>query len=473
MEVIERLNGVFWGWLVAGILLLFGIYITVRLRFVQFRYFSKLLSNLRAENSEGGGVSGFGALCGAVGAEVGTGSLVGVATALASGGPGAVFWMWVTSILGMPIIFSEAVLGQVFRVKNDDGTYKGGPAYYIEQGMSSRLLATLFSVSLILGIGCIYVMIQSNSIASAVNGVSGISPWIAGMALMVLVAAVIFGGIRRLSEVASKIVPFMAFVYLALSIFAIFTHLAFFGEVLKLIFTSAFGFRQIGGGIAGFTVQQAFRYGVARGLFSNDAGNGTTPSMHAAANVRHPVNQGINGMLGCFTTTIIVCSCTAFCILLSGKLGDGSTGIVLTQEAFSVSFGPFGRWIIFFAMFLFGYTTLLADIYYGEVNLTWLFPGGGEKLITGWRVFSCLLVLLGSAMDVSKLWELADFTTAFMVFFNIIALVVLSRYVVFVLRDFERKKQTESCPAWDYDNSVLIQYKEAGGLKKTGPDGKP
>lgn len=462
MEVIKAMNGVFWGWLVAGILLAFGIFITVRLRFPQFRYFPKLISNLSSKNSEGNGVSGFAALCSAVGAEVGTGSLVGVATALASGGPGAIFWMWVTSILGMPIIFSEAVLGQVFRIRNDDGTYKGGPAYYMEKGLHSRLLATLFSISLIIGIGCIYVMIQSNSIASAVNGVSGVKPWIAGVVLMGLVAAVIFGGIKRLSDVASKIVPFMAFVYLALSIFAILTHLSFFGEVLKLIFTSAFGVRQAAGGIAGYTVQQAFRYGVARGLFSNDAGNGTTPSMHAAANVRHPVNQGINGMLGCFTTTIIVCSCTAFCILLSGKLGDGTTGIVLTQEAFSVTFGPFGRWIIFFAMFLFGYTTLLADIYYGEVNLTWLFPKGGERLVTLWRIFSCFLIVLGSTMDVSRLWELADFTTAFMVFFNIIALVALSKYVVFVLRDYEKKKKTEACPTWDYDTSVLVQVEEAG-----------
>lgn len=463
IAIIKSINAIFWGWLVAGILLGFGVFITIRLKMPQIRYFPKLISNLSSKNSGKNGVSGFGALCAAVGSEVGTGSLVGVATALASGGPGAIFWMWVTSVFGMPIIFSEAVLGQVFREKNEDGTYRGGPAYYIEKGLHSKWLAALFSISLIVGIGCIYVMIQSNSISVSVTGILPVHPGMAGACVMVLVAAVIFGGIKRLSEVASYIVPFMAFLYLVLALFVIVTHFDYFFTVLRLIIDSAFGIGQVGGGVAGFTVQQAFRYGVARGLFSNDAGNGTTPSMHAAANVKHPVNQGLNGMLGCFTTTIVVCSCTAFCILISDQLGLGFTGIQLTQAAFAASFGDWGRWIVFFAMFLFGYTTLLADIYYGEVNLSWLFPKGGKKMINGWRIFSCFLIVFGAIMPVPSLWELADFATAFMVFFNIIALVCLSKYVAFVLQDYEEKRKTNPHPEWNYDISVIDQYNAKKG----------
>ena len=465
MEIIKALNSIFWGWLVAGVLLSCGVYFTFKYKFPQVRYFTKLLSNLKSANSAEGGVSGFGALCAAVGSEVGTGSLVGVATALASGGPGAIFWMWITAVFGMPIMFSEAVLGQVFRVKNADGTYRGGPAYYMEKGMHNKILPTLFSISLIIGIGCIYVMIQSNSIAMSLTGVAPISPIIAGAVLVVVVGGVIFGGIKRLSEVASYIVPFMAAAYILLAIFVVITHIDLLSSTIYLIFSSAFGASQVVGGVAGGTVtygiQQAFRYGVARGLFSNDAGNGTTPAMHASANVKHPVNQGLSGMLGVFTTTIVVCSCTAFCILLSGEFGKGATGIQLTQAAFASTFGEFGRWIVFLAMFLFGYTTLLADIYYGEVNMLWLFPNGGNIMIKGYRLLSCALVLLGSVMDVASLWELADFCGAFLVFINVIALLCLSKYVLFVLKDYQKKRETEDHPVWNYDVDILEQYKQA------------
>jgi AGCS family alanine or glycine:cation symporter len=470
MEIIKGLNSIFWGWLVAGVLLSCGVYFTFRLRAPQLRYFTKLLSNLKHANADEGGVSGFGALCAAVGSEVGTGSLVGVATALASGGPGAIFWMWVTAVFGMPIMFSEAVLGQLFRVKNDDGTYRGGPAYYMEKGLHSKILPTLFSISLIIGIGCIYVMIQSNSIAASITGIAPVAPAWAGAVLVVIVGVVIFGGIKRLSDVASYVVPFMALAYILLALFVVVTHIEFFFDTLVMIVKSAFGFNQVAGGVVGgavsYSIQEAFRYGVARGLFSNDAGNGTTPGMHASANVKHPVNQGLSGMLGVFTTTIVVCSCTAFCILLSGQLGNGETGIQLTQSAFATSFGDFGKWIVFIAMFLFGYTTLLADIYYGEINALWLFPKGGKKLVTGWRVISCGLILLGSVLPVSSLWELADFCGAFLVFFNVIALIGLSKYVVFALKDFEKKQAPGVYPYWDYDTDVIDQYNQAKGGNK-------
>ena len=284
MEIVTYLNSIFWGWLVAGILLSCGIFYTLRLGFPQIRYFTKLIHNLQTASVNNKGVSAFGALCSAIGSEVGAGSLVGVATALASGGPGAIFWMWVTAILGMPIMFGEAVLAQLFRVKNADGTtYRGGPAYYISRGMNNKVLALLFSIAVIAGNGVVYCMIQSNSIVGSFSNVTTVPPLVLGSILVFLVGIVIFGGIKRLSTVASYIVPFMAFAYIILALIVLLTHIDFLWDMVTLIIDSAFGIQQAAGGVLGYSVQEAFRYGVARGLFSNDAGAGTTPSMHASA----------------------------------------------------------------------------------------------------------------------------------------------------------------------------------------------
>ena len=459
MEVIKAINGVFWGWLIAGILLSCGIFYTIRLGFPQVRYFTQLIPNLWKASRNATGVSAFGALCSAIGSEVGAGSLVGVATALASGGPGAVFWMWVTAILGMPIMFGEAVLAQIFRVKNEDGTtFRGGPAYYMRRGLNAKVLPILFSISVILGNGVVYCMVQSNSIAGSFSGQAELPPLAIGVILVALVGLVIFGGIKRLSTVASYIVPFMAFAYIILALVVLVTHAEWIAAMFRLIIDSAFGVQQAAGGVLGYSVQEAFRYGVARGLFSNDAGAGTTPSMHAAANVKHPVNQGLSGMLGVFVTTIIVCSCTAFCILLSGALNGSLTGIQLTQAAFSSSFGDLGYWLVAAAMFLFGYTTLLANMYYGEVNTRYLFPDK-KHAVTIYRIFALCLILFGSIVPVISMWEFADLFGALMVLFNVIALFRLSKYVAFALKDYQEQKKICDAPLWDYDEDIVERYR--------------
>lgn len=454
MELIRALNNIFWGWLVAGILLGTGIFFTVKLKFIQIRYFPKLFTNLKKSIKSEGGVSGFGALCAAVGGQVGTGSLVGVATALASGGPGAIFWMWMTAVLGMPISFSEAVLGQLFREKNADGTYRGGPAYYMEKGLNSKLLSVLFSLSVMIGIGFFYGMIQSNSISVALTGVVNIPPLAAGIVLLILVALVVFGGIKRLSDVSSLIVPFMALGYLIIAVVVVGMNIKMMPSILALIFKSAFSFKAAAGGVAGYTIKEAFRYGVARGLFSNDAGNGTAPSMHATAVVKHPVNQGLAAMLGTFITTIIICTCTGFCILFTGALDSGETGIALTQVAFHNALGEAGRWIVFAAMALFGFTTLLADIYYGEVNLIALISEKKSAILV-YRVICCILIVLGAVAPVAIVWDLVDLVSAFMVFFNVIALLGLSKYILYILKDYagQRKAGTED-PVWDTDIDI-------------------
>lgn len=455
MEVIKSLNGIFWGWLVAGILLSTGIYFTIRLFVPQLRYFGKLVPNLLLSMRSTGNVTGFGALCAALGGQVGAGSLVGVATALASGGPGALFWMWVTALLGMPISFVEAVLGQLFREKNADGTYRGGPAYYMEKGLGNRTLAICFSISVIIGIGFFYAMIQSNSITAAFTGMVDVNPLYPGLVLVALVALIIFGGVKRIADVSTYLVPFMALAYIAISIVIVIANIAKLPEVFSLIMNAAFTTEAAAGGAIGFTIKEAFRYGIARGLFSNDAGNGTAPSMHASAVVKHPVNQGLAAMLGTFMTTIIICSCTGFCILFTGALGTGTTGIVLTQNTFSLGMGSsIGHIIVFLAMFLFGFTTLLADIYYGEVNLQW-FTRDNRTLVQVFRCICCVLVVVGAVIPVTHLWELVDLAAAFLVFFNVIALWGLARYAVYILKDYERQKKNGIAePEWDYERSI-------------------
>lgn len=453
MEIIQWLNSIFWGYLVASVLLGSGIYFAFKLQLPQVRYFTKLIRNLKDGRKSDGGVSGFSALCAALGGQVGTGSLVGVAAALASGGPGAIFWMWMTAILGMGVAFCEAILAQLFRKSNGDGTFRGGPAYYMSYGMNNKILAMCFSASIIVGIGVFYVMIQGNSIALAATGVMDINPITGGVILCALVAAVTFGGIKRLADVATYLVPAMAAIYIFLTLFIILSNFTMIDDVFFLIIEQAFNFDAAAGGAAGSTIVLAFRYGIARGLFSNDAGNGTAPSMHATAQVKHPVNQGMSAMLGVFFTTIIVCTCTAFTILITGALDSGETGILLTQKTFDIAFGDFGKFVVFAAIFLFSFTTLLADIYYGEVNLQWF--SNKKFIVTGYRILACALIVISTIIPVSALWDLIDFASAFMVFFNVIALVYLLKYVKYVVTNYDlQKKRGVALPEWDYDIDI-------------------
>lgn len=457
MQIINMLNGIFWGWLIAGILLGTGLFFSIKIGFPQIRHFGKMFSCLRdTMKTEDNSVSGFGALCAALGGQVGTGSLVGVATALASGGPGAIFWMWMTALLGMPITFAEAVLGQLFRVKNPDGTHRGGAAYYMEKGLKNKTIAVLYSLCMIIAVGVFIAMIQSNSISGALVGVVNIPPVIAGIGVMILAALVIVGGIKRLSDVSSYVVPFMALGYITISVIIVVMNISKFPAILSLIFRSAFSLKAVGGGVVGHTMKEAFRYGVARGLFSNDAGNGGAAGMHATANVKHPVTQGFAGMLGTFFTTIIICSCTALCILFTGAMDSGETGIVLTQVAFGNALGTAGRWVVFAAMGLFGFTTLLADVYYGETNLLFIFKGN-NAVVWIYRVVLAALLVIAAILPVDMLWSLIDFMAAFLVFFNVFALLGLNKYVVYAMKDYfaQKKKDKEAEPVWNWNEEVL------------------
>jgi AGCS family alanine or glycine:cation symporter len=456
MELLIKINDLLWGWVIAYILLGVGLYYSIRLGVPQLKYFKHALGVMKKNlKSEDGGVSGFSTLCAAIGGQVGTGSLVGVATALVAGGPGAIFWMWMTALFGMVITFAETVLGQLFREKIEDGTYRGGPAYYIEKGLKNKPMAMIVSVCYVLAIGLFIASIQTNSIASSFSEVVDINPLIPGIVVVILTAIVIVGGVKRLADFATVIVPFMAIGYLAVTLYIVIANITAVPAVLALIVKSAFSGKAVVGGAIGHTVMEAFRYGVARGLFSNDAGNGCAGSMHASATVKHPIEQSFLAMLGTFITTGIICTCTALALLMTDVLGTGKDGINLLQEAFHVAMGPFGKWVVFGAMFLFGFTTLLADVFYGETNLRYIFKKNAQPAIWVYRIIAAVVLTISSVVPLTTIWNTVDFLLAIIVFLNIIALFGLFKYVRFAFKNYVYQlNQGIKEPEWDREIDI-------------------
>lgn len=457
MELIIKISDYLWGSVIGYILLGTGLYYSLRLGVPQLKYFKHAMGVMkRSMKGKDGGVSGFGTLCAAVGSQVGTGSLVGVASALVAGGPGAVFWMWVTALFGMVITFAEVVLGQLFREKQEDGTYRGGAAYYIEKGLKSRPLAIVMAFLYVFGIGIFIASLQTNSIASAFSGVVDVNPIIPGIVVIALTGLVIVGGVKRLADVSSRIVPFMALAYIAIVVFIIIINITELPSVLSLIIKSAFAPQAALGGVVGHTVMQAFRNGTARGLFSNDAGNGTAGTMHASADVKHPVEQALLAMMGTFITTIIICSCTAFAIILTGVLSTDKVGIHLLQESFGIAMGPLGKWIVFGAMFMFGFTTLLADVFYGETNIMYIFKEKSKTPIWIYRIVTAIILGFSCVMPLDVIWGLIDIMVALIVFVNLIALFKLFKYVRYTFTDYVNQlKQGKEEPEWDKDIDII------------------
>ena len=464
MQFITAFNNVMWGWVLAVILLGTGLIFSIKLGFPQIKCAKHIIGSLKSTMKSGGGeVSGFAALCAAVGGQVGTGSLVGVASALAAGGPGAMFWMWLTAIFGMVLSFGEATLGQVFHEKDKDGNYYGGAPYYMAKGLANKGLAIAYAVTTIFAIGFCIAMLQNNSITSAVIGVVDISPWIPGIAVTILAAIIVLGGVKRITDTASLIVPFMALGYILITIIIVVLNIQQVPAMIAEIFSQAFSVQAAAGGVAGYTIKEAIRNGVARGLFSNDAGNGGAAAMHASAKVKHPANQGFSAMFGTFLTTIIICSCTGFAILLTGSLDTGLDGINLVQAAFGSTLGSIGKYIVVFAAFLFCFTTLIADLFYGEVGIRYLLKDknvGVDKVVKGFHVIALILVTIGAVVPLPVLWDLVDFCAAFLVFFNVYALIRMFRYIKYVLKDYlEQYKNGKNEPEWDFDSDIREKCK--------------
>lgn len=450
-DIISVISNFFWNNILLFLLCGTGIYFTIRLKFVQIRKFGEGFKrlfggfSLRGKKADHKGMSSFQALTTAIAAQVGTGNITGCATALASGGPGAIFWMWVSAFFGMATIYGEAVLAQKFRTVQD-GHITGGPIYYIRaafRGKFGKFLATFFSIAIILALGFMGNMVQSNSIGSAFHNAFGIPPLIVGVFVAAVAGFIFLGGVKRLASVTEKLVPIMAAFYIVGCLVILVINHDMVLTAFQQIFVLAFKPQAIAGGVAGVTVKEAMRYGVARGLFSNEAGMGSTPHAHALAKVKKPEDQGIIAMTGVFIDTFIVLTLTALVILTSGMLSSGETGTTLAQLAFNDAFGSFGNAFVAICMLFFAFSTIIGWYFFGEVNVRAMF---GKKAIPVYSTIVILFVLVGSALKVDLVWNLSDLFNGLMVIPNLIALLALSGLVVRITKGVKGKKDEERFP---------------------------
>lgn len=433
--LVSDISGFVWNNLLLYLLVLTGVLFSIRTRFVQVRHlgtgFKRMFGSfsLNGKKADHEGMSSFQALTTAIAAQVGTGNITGCATALASGGPGAIFWMWLSAFFGMSTIYSEAVLAQKYKTVGEDGHVTGGPIYYIKarfKGGFGTFLAGFFSIAIIFALGFAGNMVQSNSIGDSFYNAFGISPLIVGVICAAIAAFIFLGGVKRIASVTEKLVPVMALFYIIGCIVILVINHAALIESIKSIFIGAFQPQALAGGIAGVTVKEAMRYGVARGLFSNEAGMGSTPHAHALAKVKKPQDQGIIAMVGVFIDTFIILTLTALVILTSGALSTGATGSVLAQTAFNQAFGQFGSVFIAICMLFFAFSTIIGWYFFGEVNVKALF---GKKAVKIYAALVVVCVILGSSLKVDLVWNLSDLFNGLMVFPNLIALIALSGVV--------------------------------------------
>lgn len=431
---IERASDILWNSLLLFLLVGTGVFFTIRLRDVQLRRFGegfhRVFGNftLRGKKADDQGMSSFQALATAIAAQVGTGNITGCATALVSGGPGALFWVWVSAFFGMATIYAEAVLAQRYRT-TVNGKVTGGPAYYIRaafKGTFGKVLAGVFSVLIILALGFMGNMVQSNSIGDAFHNAFGISHLAVGIVVALIAAFIFLGGVQRIAAVTEKIVPIMAAFYiLGCIVILVMNHKALPGAFAQ-IFVLAFNPQAMAGGVAGVTVQQAMRFGVARGLFSNEAGMGSTPHAHALAKVDHPREQGAVAILGVFIDTFVVLTLTGLVLITSGLIPEGLTGTALTQAAFSQAFGGFGPVFIAICMFFFAFSTIIGWYFFGQSNFKAMF---GEKALPVYSAIVVVFILVGSTLKVDLVWAMADFFNGLMAVPNLLALLALSGVV--------------------------------------------
>src|SRR6056297_2451574 len=439
-----------WGPVIITILFVAGIILTVGTKIVQYRRIGKAFKYLFAKDVKGeGDINPFAALMTTLSATIGTGNIGGVATAIAAGGPGAVFWMWVTAVFGGAIKFAEAVLAVRYRTTDEFGEKSGGPMYYASVGMEERYggnwkwlgwLFALFAFVASFGIGN---MVQSNAISDVMESSLGIPTWISGLVVAVLVGLVVIGGIKRIAQVAEKIVPFMAVIYVLGSLFVIFANIEFLPRAFGWIFGNAFNGRAVAGGFLGSVV----RFGVARGVFSNEAGLGSAPIAHAASKTEDPVRQGLIASLGSFLDTIVVCTMTALVIFISPVIKIGPDGMMsvlnnldgasLTSTAYNMALpGGIGQMIVSFGLLLFAFTTILTWYYYGYKSLEFI---TGEKIAAYYKYVWVLLVFVGAIASLGFVWNLSDAFNGLMILPNLIALIALSGVVFKMLREYEDK----------------------------------
>ena len=454
-NAVNAVSGVLTDYVLVTVLLIVAVVFTVRTRGVQFRMAGEMLhllvrsgkrDNDRRQNDAPahGNISSFQAFALSIASRVGTGNLAGVASAIALGGPGAVFWMWVIAILGAASAFVESTLAQLFKVKGDK-SFRGGPAYYILKGLHKRWWAVTFAVLITLTFGFAFNSVQSNTISDALNASFAIPREATAGVLCLLTLAIICGGVQRISRVSEIVVPVMAIAYIVLALVIIAMNIGRFPEIMMLIVSNAFGADEILGGSVG----AAMVMGIKRGLFSNEAGEGSTPNAAATASVSHPVKQGLIQTLGVYTDTLLVCTATAFIILCSGIYTGGHDGIVLTQQAIDVGLGGdhrFGSIFVSVAIFFFAFTSIIANYYYGETNIR--FIRNSNLAVRIYRLLVAAIVYAGAVVSLDLVWGFADITMALMTLCNLAAIIMLGKYAIRLLKDYQDQKREGKDPVY-------------------------
>ncbi|WP_425365035.1 alanine/glycine:cation symporter family protein [Fulvimarina endophytica] len=452
--VVDYLNGILWGYVLVYGLLAIGVFFTLRLGFIQFRHFPEFFKVVKGSRSgDKAGISPLQALTVSLASRVGTGNLAGVAVAITLGGPGAIFWMWMVALVGMATAYAESALAQLYKIRNEDGQYRGGPAFYMARGLGLPWMGALFSIFLIIAFGLVFNAVQANSIAGATEQSFGLDRFYVGIGLAVLAGVVVFGGIRSIARVAEVVVPFMAIAYLLVALYVCVVNYSEVPGVLWTIVSSAFGFNEAAGGVTG-GLMAALLNGVKRGLFSNEAGMGSAPNIAAVATPQphHPASQGLVQGLGVFIDTLMICTATALMILLSGAYVPGQEvdGITLTQSALNAHLGSWGGSFVAIAIFFFAFTSIIGNLSYAENAMTFLGAGGriGMSFV---RVGALAMVIWGSIESVDTVFNAADASMGLMATLNLIAIVLLSGTVVKLTKDYFAQKSTGLEPTFDND----------------------
>jgi AGCS family alanine or glycine:cation symporter len=482
-DFLDTVSGIVWSLPLIYLCLGAGLYFSIRTRLVQLRRIPDMVRlTFTGEKSEGG-VSSFQALSMSLAGRIGTGNVAGVATAIAFGGPGAVFWMWTVAFFGASTAFVESVLGQIYKERDHSGNYRGGPAYYIEKCMGQKWYALLFAAVTVIATGLLLPGIQTNSISGAMENAWGIPTWVTAIGLVIALAFIILGGVKRIAAFASVVVPFMAVGYILLALVIVFVNVGQVPEVIRLIFSSAFGLEAGFGAIVGLAVE----WGVKRGVYSNEAGQGTGPHPAAAAEVSHPAKQGLVQAFSVYIDTLFVCSATAFLLLSTGIYrvfgggsedgpvlydgieGDVSVGPAFTQAAFDSLWSGAGASFIAISLAFFAFTTVVAYYYMAETNLNYLtrnITAGVERV--SWRVLQALFLVAaatGAVITAAEAWTLGDIGVGLMAWLNIIAILIIQRPALAALRDYERQAKAGIDPTFD---PIALNIKGAAFWERAG-----
>lgn len=451
MEVFENIlttsNDILWSYILITLLITLGIYFTIRSGFAQFRFFAEMFKLLGAGATKGrekGSVSTFQTFCISTASRVGTGNLAGVAIAIVMGGPGAIFWMWIVALIGAATSIVECTLAQIYKVKDEYG-FRGGPAYYIEKALKQRWLGVLFSILITISFAMVFSSLQANTISLAFEEAFNFNRLATGIILTAVTTIIIFGGLKRIAHVTEVLVPAMAIFYILIALFVMLTNITLVPSVLVGIFRSAFGINQAVGG----TIGAAIMWGIRRGLFSNEAGVGSAPNAAATSNVTHPVKEGLVQTLGVFTDTLLICSATAFIILLSDFQGDsGLTGIQLTQNALSSHVGFWGVPFVAICILLFAYSSIIGNYYYGQTNIEFLTSNTIWLFL--YRIGVCSVILLGSVAKVQLVWDMADLFMGILALINIITIAILSNHAFSCLKDYINQRKERRDPVFTF-----------------------